>query len=65
MKADSVAKLIQFELARADDEQMMEVLHSAEHLIKVCLDAPASPDELVLFEGMLEDVQGRIRKWCL
>ena len=65
MKAERVARLIEKELARASDEQMDEILHSAEHLITVCMDGPTSPHEQVLFEEMLEDVQGRIRRHCL
>jgi hypothetical protein len=59
MEAKRVARLIQWEMARANDEQMDEILHSAEHLIKVCIDGPTSPDEIVHFEELLQDVQGR------
>ncbi len=65
MKADRIRRLVENELSCANDEQMLDCLYSAEHLIKACIDAPASADDLVLFEGMLEDVQGRIRKHCL
>lgn len=65
MEAERVARLIQREIARANDEQMDEILHSAEHLIKVCMDGPTSPEEIVLFEELLQDVQGRIRRQCL
>jgi hypothetical protein len=52
-------------LPRASDARMLECVHSAEHLIKVRIDAPETESDLVLFEALLEDVQGHIRKHCL
>jgi hypothetical protein len=62
MTPDRVAKLIERELSRANEEQQIECLHSAERLIQNCMDGSKSTDEIALFNEMLADVQDRIRK---
>ena len=61
MDAKHVAKLVEKELSRARGEQVLECLHSAERLIRLCIEVPESASDRALLEEMLKQVKRRIK----
>lgn len=62
MKPDRIARMIEHELSRAKGDEILPCLHSAERLIRVCMSAPDTAQDLNQFQELLRGVQARIRK---